>query len=132
MPKLMWGFADAAISEQIITTYMQNVERIKTQTLGLSPDPWRKNVPVINQKLFDTENWFSTISESWWQGWGLFHSYGENRAITNKVKDTSIYAARTYNQISTAKGFIKLKSLVGWLVGTWKSVLLVALKCCLK
>jgi len=33
-------------------------------TFGLSPDPWRRNVPVINQKLFDMENWFSTISVS--------------------------------------------------------------------
>lgn len=58
-------------------------------TFGLRPDPWRKNVPVINQKLFDTENWFSTISDSWWHGCGLFHSYGEKRAITNNVNETN-------------------------------------------
>ena len=48
----------------------------------------------------------------------MFHSYGENLAITKSVNDTSMYAARTYSQISTAKGFIKLKSRVGCDVGT--------------
>lgn len=69
----------------------------------------------MNQKLFDTENWFSTTSDSWWQG---FHSYGEKRAITKRVKETSMYAARTYSQISMANGFMNEKRRVGWLVGT--------------
>ena len=29
------------------------------QTFGLIPDPCLKKVPVINQKLFETLNWFS-------------------------------------------------------------------------
>lgn len=82
-------------------------------TFGFSPEPCRKNVPVMNQKLFDTENWFSTTSDSWWHGCGLFHSYGEKRAITNSVKETSMYAASTYSQISMASGFMKEKRRVG-------------------
>lgn len=33
-----------------------NTTRVLFITFGLRPDPCRKNVPVINQKLFDTEN----------------------------------------------------------------------------
>ncbi len=25
--------------------------------LGFSPEPWRRKVPVMNQKELDTENW---------------------------------------------------------------------------
>lgn len=64
--------------------------------LGFSPEPCLRNVPVINQNELDTENWFSMTSLSVSHGCGLFHSYGEKRAITKRVKLTSTYAARTY------------------------------------
>ena len=109
------------------------MNKLNERTLGLSPDPCLRKVPVMNQKLLLMLNWFSITSFSITQGWGLFHSYGENRAITNRVNDTSTYAARTYlnspmlivslsliitySQISTANGFMKLNSRVGLPLG---------------
>ena len=93
-------------------------EHLVECTLGLSPLPCLRNVPVINQKLLLTLNWFSTMSLSPRHGCGLFHSYGLNRAITKRVKLTSMYAASTYSQISTANGFMKENNRVGWLEGT--------------
>ena len=93
-------------------------EHLVKCTLGLSPLPCLRNVPVINQKLLLTLNWFSTMSLSPRHGCGLFHSYGLNRAITKRVKLTSMYAASTYSQISTASGFMKENNRVGWLEGT--------------
>lgn len=93
--------------------------QMAASTLGFSPEPCRRNVPVMNQKLLETLNWFSTTSDWERQGCGLFHSQGENRAMTKSVKLTRRQAARTQSQISAAKGFMNEKSLVGWLVGTW-------------
>lgn len=75
---------------------------------------------MVNQKLLASENWFSTSSDSVWQGWGLFHSYGLILATTNIITETRTYAASTYSQIWIASGFIKENSRAGWLVGTCK------------
>ena len=48
-----------------------------------------RNVPVINQNELEMENWFSISSLSGSHGCGLFHSYGEKRAMTNRVKLTN-------------------------------------------
>ena len=114
------------------------MDNVKEQTLGFSPDPCRRKVPVMNQKLLLMLNWFSITSFSITQGWGLFHSYGENLAITNRVNDTRTYAARTYlktllsivslgyritySQISTANGFMKLNSRVGLPLGILNNI----------
>lgn len=89
------------------------------RTFGFRSLPCCMRVPMVNQKLFASENWFSTISGPEWQGCGLFHSYGLKRATTNIVTDTSTYAASTYSQISIASGFMKENNRAGWLVGTW-------------
>lgn len=99
---------------------MLNIHHERTQTFGFKSLPCCMRVPMVNQKLFDKENWFSTTSCPTWHGCGLFHSYGLNRATTNIVTDTKTYAAKTYSQISIANGFMKEKSRAGWLVGTCK------------
>lgn len=80
---------------QIFFFWMWNQNQSKKiyQTLGDNPDVCFSKVPVMNQNELDTENWFSTTSTSDLQGCGLFHSYGENLAMTNMVKDTRTYAA---------------------------------------
>lgn len=65
-------------------------EHLVECTLGLSPLPCLRKVPVMNQKLLLTVNWFSTTSLSARHGCGLFHSYGLKRAITKRVKLTSM------------------------------------------
>jgi len=62
----------------------------QAQTFGFKSLPCCMRVPMVNQKLFDKENWFSTTSDPAWHGCGLFHSYGLNRATTNIVTDTKI------------------------------------------
>lgn len=57
-------------------------------TFGLRSDPCCMRVPMVNQKLLASENWFSTRWLSTSQGCGLCHSYGENRATTNIVMET--------------------------------------------
>jgi hypothetical protein len=47
-------------------------------TLGLRPDPWRRNVPVINHTELGKENWFSRIPSSPAHGGGASHSLGVN------------------------------------------------------
>lgn len=89
-------------------------------TLGFRSLPCCIRVPMVNQKLLANENWFSTSSDSVWQGWGLFHSYGLILATTNIITETRTYAASTYSQIWIASGFIKENSRAGWLVGTCK------------
>jgi len=74
--------------------------------LGLMSDPCCISVPTQNQKLLDNVNVFSTVSVSGLHGWGLYHSYGLNRASMKMVILTMKYAATMYTQISIAKGFI--------------------------
>lgn len=44
--------------------------------------------------------------------------------MTNRVKETNMYAAITYSQISMANGFRKLNRRVGWDVGTWNKTII--------
>lgn len=94
--------------------------KLQWHTLGFRSLPCCIRVPMVNQKLLASENWFSTSSDSVWQGWGLFHSYGLILATTNIITETRTYAASTYSQIWIASGFIKENSRAGWLVGTCK------------
>lgn len=51
-----------------------------------------------------------------------FHSYGEKRATTKSVNETSIYAANTYNQILTSKGLMNENSFVGIVEGSLNNI----------
>ena len=109
----------SSITRQLISWALQHAG-VTCTTFGLRSDPCCMRVPMVNQKLLANENWFSTRWFSTSHGCGLCHSYGENRATTNIVMETRIYAANTYSQMSTASGFMKLNRRVGWLVGTWR------------
>lgn len=54
-------------------------------TWGLTPEVWRKRVPVMNQKLLDMLRWLMRY-EGRFHGCGGTHSYGEKRAKVNRVK----------------------------------------------
>ncbi len=47
------------------------------------------SVPTAYQKQLARENWFLRRPSSKMHGCGLYHSYGENRATTNNVSETS-------------------------------------------
>lgn len=86
-------FVEPTSSRYSLKTFFTNVSsRLvviwKKSTLGLSPDPWRKNVPVINQTELANENWFSSTPSSPAQGGGASHSLGVNLATTKSVKQT--------------------------------------------
>lgn len=88
-------------------------------TFGFRSEPCCIRVPIVNQKLFAIVNWFSIKSLWVSHGCGLCHSYGETLATINIVKDTKIYAARTYIQIFTANGFIKENKRMALVAGTF-------------
>lgn len=57
--------------------------------LGLMSDPCCIKVPTANQNALDNVNMFSSTALSGLQGWGLYHSYGLNRAKTYIIKLTT-------------------------------------------
>lgn len=86
-------------------------------TWGLTPEPCLNRVPVINQKLFDMLNAFVNVSAGS-QGLGFTHSYGENLANVNSVKEAIKKPPTTKIQISKPRGDIKVKKVDSLSVGT--------------
>lgn len=85
-----------------VTSYTGQVLGLLThlvdKEMGATSEPCCMREPVVNQKLLERLNWFSSSSGSSMHGYGLSHSYGENLARIHMTMDTMTNAGKAQSR----------------------------------